>query len=123
MNINNVGFYTGGEYGVDVIYNEGEQDEKLLYSAMNLEEAVKYVDSLIKKENNKYIVKDWAGNVMNWGTFSDFDYAQEAITMHVLGEMSSDGYDTKWVEDGGDFDEGIFSSYCDEYFVDEIEEN
>jgi len=74
---------------------------------------------------SKYIVKDWAGNVMNWGEFSDTDYAYEAIHNHVLDEMSSDGIDTRWTEDrddGTEFDEELFNSYCEEYWIDEIKE-
>jgi hypothetical protein len=71
----------------------------------------------------KFIVKDWAGNVMNWGEYSDIEYASEAIAMHVLDEMSQDGHDTKWPEDGGNFDESIFYEYCGEYFIDEIKED
>ena len=73
----------------------------------------------------KYIVKDWAGNVMNWGTFSDTDYAYESIHNRALSEMSEDGYDIRWTEDrddGTEFDEKVFYQYCGEYFIHEIEE-
>lgn len=73
---------------------------------------------------NKYIVKDWAGNTMNWGEYSDFDYASEAITYHVLDKMSSEGIDSRWTEDredGTEFDENMFYQWCEEYYIDEIE--
>jgi hypothetical protein len=74
---------------------------------------------------SKYIVKDWAGIEMNWGEFSDFDYAVEAINLHALDEMSRDGIDTRWTEDrndGTEFDEALYDSYCSEYFVYEKED-
>ena len=73
----------------------------------------------------KYIVKDWAGNIMNWGEFSNTDYAYEAIHNHVLAEMSGDDIDIRWTEDRGDgteFNEDLFDIYCEEYFIDELGE-
>lgn len=69
---------------------------------------------------NKYVVRDKSGNLMNWGEFSCEEFADEAIGMYVLGEMSSDGHDTVWVEDGGEFDEYVFYQYCDKYIIEEI---
>jgi hypothetical protein len=41
----------------------------------------------------KYIVKDWAGNVMDWGTFSSYDEAWDVIAQKVDDELLSDGID------------------------------
>ena len=77
----------------------------------------------------KYIVKDWAGNVMNWGEFSEFEYAGEAISNHVLGEMSEEGYKLDWLEKNeGELteedleDERTYYEWCGEYDIHEIEE-
>lgn len=76
---------------------------------------------------SKYIVVDWAGNVMNWGEYSDFDYASEAITNHVLDEMSSEGLSNNWLDKDFDKltqddleDERNYYQWCEEYYIDEI---
>lgn len=67
----------------------------------------------------KYIVRDWAGNVMNWGEYSDIDDAFADITMHAFEDMEADGLD---IEDDSDQMSYNLDQYCGEYWVDEIPE-
>ena len=64
----------------------------------------------------KYIVKDWACNVMNWGEFECDSDALDAIYTKVNEEMEADGYDAL-----DEKNEHVYNTYCDEYFVDEID--
>lgn len=76
---------------------------------------------------DKYIVKDWAGNIMNWGEFTDEDYASESITNHVLAEMSSEGYGNQWLDKDTDKltkedleEEKLFNEYHGEYYIEPV---
>ncbi len=39
----------------------------------------------------KYIVKDWAGNEMNWGSYNTEWAAEAALERHVFEEMTIEG--------------------------------
>ena len=54
----------------------------------------------------KYIVKDWAGNVMNWGQWTDEDDAHEAIRRQVEAELKR-----------------LYVDYSSGYYIDEIDEH
>ena len=40
-----------------------------------------------------YIIKDWAGNVMNWGIYSSEDDAYEDLMNHARADCIADGLD------------------------------
>jgi hypothetical protein len=60
-----------------------------------------------------YIVKDWAGNEMDWGIFDHEDLAFEEIDKRVYAQMEADGI---FVDD-----EEVFAEYAGEYHVTEHE--
>lgn len=76
--------------------------------------------------NKLYIVKDWAGNTMEWGTFNSFDEAWTKINEHVHMELLAEGVDTNKTyglqSDYPAFEdvlETIISEYSSEYCVEE----
>lgn len=68
-----------------------------------------------------YIVKDWAGNTMNWGEFDTEDDALVTINFHVMDELESEGLMLDEPnEDGNDFADSDFDEYCGKYEVSEL---
>ncbi len=67
----------------------------------------------------KYIVKDWAGNVMNWkgNPYNSYWRADEAISLHIddyLGSYSEYEPDTdEWEKE--------YNECREEYYIDEVD--
>lgn len=77
-----------------------------------------------------YIIKDWAGNIMNWGTFETFEDAHESIDEHVRQELFDNGINVNLTygleNDYPEFEqilEKIVSEYTAEYWIDEENNN
>lgn len=70
----------------------------------------------------KYIVKDWAGNTMNWGIFDDFDDAMAELDEHVRQELLEDGLnaDDQYSELNSMSNAEVYSG---EYWIDEVTVN
>lgn len=75
-----------------------------------------------------YVVKDWAGNEMNWGTFETEEDAFDSIVEHVRLELLNDGLNVDEIQNNTisiDYPEldllvnKIVEHYEGEYYVDE----
>ena len=69
-----------------------------------------------------YIIEDWAGNKMDWGTFKTFDDASESIDEHVREELKGQGLDidTSLSNEYPELDNAIdkiVSEYRGEYYI------
>lgn len=81
------------------------------------------------KMKHKYIVKDWAGNEMDWGTFETEEDAFDYIVEHVRLELLNDGLNVNEIQNNTisiDYPEldllvnKIVEQYEGEYYVDEV---
>lgn len=78
----------------------------------------------------RFIVKDWAGNVMNWGEYEDFDDAMVELDERVRMELRENGIDIEQTYDlQNEYPElekaldKIVTEFSGEYWIDEIKEN
>lgn len=78
------------------------------------------------------IIKDWAGNIMNWGEFEDIESADTELDARVNEELAEMGLNLDLINSSGlDSEYSILEEAIDkivtefrgEYYFDEVQED
>lgn len=75
----------------------------------------------IEMSNKRYVVTDWANNVMDWGTFNTYRDAHEEVDARIRKEIMWDhniDIDNHLLDDN--LVDELVADYRGEYFINEV---